>query len=214
MKMPGRLRLRGQKKRTKERNLVSDDSGHSERIPMFNLGRVNRRAHHFQSKEYVILQKAGQVMAKSLPPEAIEKASERPTMAIRTWLRSQCENYGTWREEEELAQILNGANPASLIGQKDPDPETSESSDDDTISIMDAMKRASQNNLPKTPVEKTVETYPPIIVPKKRWVVLSPQKRVAPNSSGLVHQCSKEEFPKDKVVDWEFSMNAYGFPIP
>ena len=152
--MPGCLRLRGQKKRTKERNLVSDDSGHSERIPMFNLGRVNRRAHHFQSKEYAILQQAGQAMAKPLPPEAIEKASERPTMAIRTWLRSQCENYGTWREEEELATILNGANPASLIGQEDPDPETSESSDDDTISIMDAMERASLNNLPKTPVEK------------------------------------------------------------
>ena len=149
MKMPRRPRLRGQKKRTKERNLVSHDSGHSERIPMFNLGRVIRRAHHFQSKENVILQKAGQAMAKSLPPEAIEKASERPTMAIRTWLRSHWENYGTWREEEELAQILNGANPASLIGQNDPDPETSESSDDDTISIMDAMKTASQNNLQK-----------------------------------------------------------------
>ena len=154
MKMPGRLRLRGQKKTTKERNLVSDGSGHSERNPMFNLGRVNRRAHHFQSKEYFILQKAGQVMAKSLPPEAIEKTSERPTMAIRTWLRSQCENCGTWREEEELAKNLNGANPASLIGQEDPDPETSESSDDDTISIMAAMKRASQNNSPKTPVEQ------------------------------------------------------------
>ena len=150
MKMPGRLRLRGKKKRTKERNLVSDDSGHSERIPMFNLGRVNRRAHHFQSKEYVILQKVGQVMANSLPPEAIEKASERPTMAIRTWLRSQCENYGTWREEEELAHILNGANPASLIGQKDPDPETSESSDDDTFSIMDATKKKPRRTICQT----------------------------------------------------------------
>ena len=155
-------------------------------------------------------------MAKSLPPEAIENTSERPTMAIRTWLRSQCENYGTWREEEELANNLNSANPASLIGQEDPDPETSDSSDDDTMSIMDAMKKASRKSLPKIPVETPVENSvdPPTIAHKKKWIVLSPATSVSQNSSGPVHQCSKEEFPKDKVVDWEFSMNAYGFPIP
>ena len=29
-----------------------------------------------------------------------------------------------------------------------------------------------------------------------------------------VHQCSTDEFPKDKIVDWEFPMNAYGFSHP
>ena len=137
-------------------------------------------AHHFQSKEYDILQKAGQVMAKTLPQEAIEKASERPTMAIRTWPRSQCENYGTWREEEELAKILNDAHPASLIGQEDPDPETSESSDDDTTSIMEAMKKASRTILPNIPLTNPVEhpVDPPTIAPKKRWIVLSPPTSV------------------------------------
>ena len=142
MRLPCRLRLRGKRKRLRRRELLTDDSCASERMATFDVSRINRRAHHFQRKDYQILQRASATMARELSEEDRKIAQQRPTMSARAWLRRECENYGTWREEAELAEILGGADPNSFIGQEDTDSDSS--IDDDRFSIVDVFAKDAE----------------------------------------------------------------------
>ena len=141
---------RAKRRRLKFRQLVSEDSGHSEKCPTFCLGRVNRTAHHFQSEDFKILTRAAHHMHNTLSASALKEAMKRPTMSTRTWLRRACKNYGTWREQAELSEILGGVDPSRFV---------TESSDDDADDDTD---QDNEDSLPlsRLPAVKATPTMP------------------------------------------------------
>ena len=86
--------------------LLCDDSGLLENCATFDLARVHRSAHHFQSYEHDKLVQAAVRMNRDLSPRSLREAQTRPTMKIRQWLRRN--GHTTWREDSELQDILGG----------------------------------------------------------------------------------------------------------
>ena len=76
----------------KNRELGSDDSGHSENCATFDLSRVHPVAHHCQSKDYQILNCAATSMYKNLSPAQLRLTlqGEKKQSCLKFWKADLC----------------------------------------------------------------------------------------------------------------------------
>ena len=157
------MKFDNKRRKLRQRRLASDDSGHSENVATFDLTRVHKEAHHFQRKDYEVLQRTAVYMHRHLDEASLEIAMKRPTMSIRSYLRQMCKDYGTWREESELQQILGGTNPKGFLHENSSDDESvmdklQGTDDEDTKLLFELLKRKV------SPKRKVVRN----VVPKSR----------------------------------------------
>ena len=105
-----RRKVRKRRKRSKEDNpagFVTDSD--SEHYATFNLQRLDPVAHLFQQKDFAKLDRTADWLGKVLSKSQVEDFLERPTWAIRRWLKTYDPSYAPWRAELRLHRTMERA---------------------------------------------------------------------------------------------------------